>query len=167
MNDSDIEEEGICYLLQLSTGVIKIGRTIHIAERFRVHKTEAKRLGIHFDKILITDWHGTFISNEKKALKAMKAASTSVIGEYFCGVGIDTAVNIFCDLNSGVNEIISINDLIKAHKPHKKDKGKFITVRVTQEQYKRLCGMSEIQDLPVSTLIRQAIAKHIFNKPYQ
>jgi len=46
-------------------------------------------------------------------------------------------------------------------------KDKYINVRVTQEQYKRLCGMSGKQDLPISTLVRQAIAKHIFNKPYQ
>ena len=48
----------------------------------------------------------------------------------------------------------------------KTKKDKFINIRVTDEQYTRLQGMSERQDLPVSTIIRQAIAKHIFNKPY-
>ena len=40
-------------------------------------------------------------------------------------------------------------------------KDKYINVRVTKEQHKQLLAMAEKRDLPISTIIRHAIADQL------
>jgi len=100
-------ELGCCYVIIFSNGFIKGGKSGDFGKRYKAHKARSASLGISVKKAFYTEPHAAYHSNEKRLLSALSAVSEARIGEFFCGVAEDLAVQA---LNSLGLEISSINE---------------------------------------------------------
>ena len=65
--NSDLEDDngGFCYMLFLSTGIVKAGKTKNLVNRFKQHLASVQKKGVDINHIVFTDWHEHYSKNEK------------------------------------------------------------------------------------------------------
>lgn len=84
---------GYIYVIEYSTGVVKVGRTVDPATRFKHHRQFAEVFDAVFTRTWLSPLHGNYKANEVLLLGHAKQLSTRmVVKEYFHGVDFDQLV---------------------------------------------------------------------------
>ncbi len=85
--------EGYLYVLQFSTGVIKVGQTTRIHRRLGEHRRDAAAFGVNITRCWVSRPHRGFLKTEAALIEAcLIAKGRRVRQEYFSGVAFDVAV---------------------------------------------------------------------------
>jgi hypothetical protein len=87
------EPEGYIYVLQFSSGRVKVGYTADIKARLTAHNSSAKVHGIRIEEKWVSPFHKEARFNEKRLIGFCRSVvGAEYTGEYFTGVSFATAV---------------------------------------------------------------------------
>lgn len=84
--------EGYLYVLEFSTGYVKVGQSEEPRRRLGQHRAEAAAFGVHVANYWISPSHLNFRDNETRLINACVRVSPRTRKEYFHTVGYDRAV---------------------------------------------------------------------------
>lgn len=102
--------KGFVYLVLLSNGIAKVGKTGDIFSRYHTHKSTALKHGHSVSRVMFTVEHANYHANEARLINAMKAQGFHHIGEYFHDVSYECALSAMEDLGE---EFHDAEDIIK------------------------------------------------------
>lgn len=87
---------GYIYVAQLSTGWVKVGRTIDPSERLKAILRGLRSTNVTIQRVAVTQPHVNVVENEKIVLSALKDAESD--GEFFC-VSYDGVIDLVAALD--------------------------------------------------------------------
>lgn len=85
--------DGYVYVLEFSTGIVKIGKTRNPRARIATHVEDAKKFGATVDQLWLSEWHENYSDNEQALLRAFGGDSVAHGNEYLRVSFLD-AVNV-------------------------------------------------------------------------
>ena len=84
---------GYLYVIEFSTGLVKVGRTQNPAKRFETHRSHGAAFGVIIARYWLSEAHDNFESNEALLIRAMhNLGGIPSKAEYFDGVTVESAV---------------------------------------------------------------------------
>jgi len=69
--------DGYVYVLEFSTGIVKIGKTRNPRARIATHVEDAKKFGATVDQLWLSEWHENYSDNERALLPLAKPRTVS------------------------------------------------------------------------------------------
>ena len=110
--------EGYVYILEFSSGRVKVGFTTNLKARLSNHATTAKAYGASISRTWMSPHHEEARTNEKLMLAMCRATDgVEAEGEYFAGLSWD-AVVAYAETELCITEVApgqSANDRRRAH----------------------------------------------------
>jgi hypothetical protein len=88
--------EGFVYIVQFSTGVVKVGQTIRPQVRLAKHRRDAAALNVAVIDVWVSSPHRNYLANEKKLIGFCARTGRQVKREYFRGTDL-TSVRRFAE----------------------------------------------------------------------
>lgn len=84
---------GYVYVIEFSTGLVKVGKTSDPAKRLETHRGNGAAFGADITRYWVSAAHDNFDSNETLLIQAMRdLGGTSNRAEYFTGVSMEESV---------------------------------------------------------------------------
>jgi hypothetical protein len=90
--------EGYVYVIEFSTGTVKVGQTVNPKQRIQTHLGEAAVFGAYIADFWISPAHMNYLDNETRLINACQRVSHRSRLEYFHAVGYERAVQFANDL---------------------------------------------------------------------
>ena len=75
-------EDGYVYVLEFSTGIVKVGKTRNPRARIATHVDDARKFGATVDQLWLSEWHENYSENERLLLHVLGAGSVEHGNEY-------------------------------------------------------------------------------------
>ncbi len=91
---SSRDGEGFIYVIQFSTGAIKVGQTVEPRTRLNKHRRDAEVYGVVIVDYWVSPQHANYLSSETLLIKHCREVATPVKKEYFIGLAFADAVAI-------------------------------------------------------------------------
>lgn len=85
---------GFLYVIELSTGVVKVGRSDRPNHRIIAHAHEAAKYGVHVVRQWVSIEHGDCDASERNAISGCQVVGTLRSGREYFEIGFDQAVAI-------------------------------------------------------------------------
>lgn len=98
-NPPGIVGEGYLYVIEFTTGTVKVGQTEDPRQRLNSHFSDAAAFGVGINAYWISPSHRNFKENEALLIEACRKVSTRSRREYFHEIGYDAAVDIALGLD--------------------------------------------------------------------
>lgn len=76
--------EGRIYVVEFSNAIIKVGRTANPQRRIATHSATAEPMGVHVDRVWLSEVHANFEANERGLIQfGQSARGEQIRSEYF------------------------------------------------------------------------------------
>ena len=148
------QDAGFCYVIALSNGVVKAGRTNDLFSRYESHRVDAKNRGISIEAIAFTSQHESYKDTESRILERfIDVCESRMRKEYFTGVNFDDAARELCRYS---DETTIANAIIKSGKDNR---SKLVSLRVSDDDLEALEAAAASERLKLGTWIKQAAMK--------
>jgi hypothetical protein len=83
--------DGYLYVVEFSTGAIKVGQTINLKQRLAKHRRDAEAIDVAITDYWYSEPHRQYEVNEKTLLRYCARLGRKAKNEYFHGLGLGTA----------------------------------------------------------------------------
>lgn len=91
---STVEFGGYLYIIEFSTGLLKVGKTRNPAKRLDQHRHHAEAFGLSITRYWVSEAHDNYGENELRLISDMhEIGGVSNLVEYFSGVTLEEAVS--------------------------------------------------------------------------
>lgn len=74
--------DGYVYVLEFSTGIVKVGKTRNPRACIATHVDDARKFGATVDQLWLSEWHENYSDNERALLRALGGDSVAHGNEY-------------------------------------------------------------------------------------
>lgn len=86
-----VEGEGFLYILQFSTGAIKVGQTVDLRKRLADHRLDAHAFNVAITDYWVSPAHVEYLANEQRLITYCKSLGRRSKREYFHGTNLAAA----------------------------------------------------------------------------
>lgn len=91
-------DAGYLYIIEFSTGGVKVGQTARPRGRFNEHAGLARAFGVEVTRLWFSQLHTDYLRNERALIERCRLQATPVRKEYFPSLTFDAAHRIAVDL---------------------------------------------------------------------